>query len=217
MEGLDLAFVRAGLIKFIILVASLAIHEWAHAFVAWKLGDDTGQREGRVTLNPIAHIDVFGTILFPLICIFLFQGSIMFGWAKPVPVNLRNFKHPNRDDFLTTFAGPGSNLMIALVTAVLVGWLARVGPDLSGLAVQIILTNCSLFVFNLLPVPPLDGGRILRLVTGMTWETFVRISTWSMLILLLTLQWGPLRRLLGYAILTFAEPLLRIMAVLAGG
>lgn len=216
MQGLDLEFLSGGLIKFIIIVASLVIHEWAHAIVAWKLGDDTGEREGRVTLYPPAHIDLIGTIIFPLVCIFLFQGRFLLGWAKPVPVNLSNFKHPHRDDFLVTIAGPLSNLLIAVVTAVIVGWVARLGPDLTGLAGQIIITNVSLFVFNLLPVPPLDGGRIMRIATGMTWETFIQISRWSMLVLLLALQWRPVSRALGMIIIMIAEPIYTVMVVLTG-
>ena len=132
MDSLDPTFLRNGVLFFLILVSSLCVHEWAHAWTAWKLGDDTAWHEGRVTLNPLNHIDLVGTVIFPLICIFLLQGVFLFGWAKPVPVNVNRFKNPRLDDFLTTFAGPFSNLLIAIGVAV-------VGV-LQGIVIAIVLS-----------------------------------------------------------------------------
>src|SRR5690606_37317232 len=108
---------RNGLILYIILVASLCVHEWAHAVTADKLGDDTPRQQGRVTLNPFVHIDLMGTVVFPLFCIFFLKGAFFFGWAKPVMINLSSFRHRQRDHILVTLAGPGSNLVLALLAA----------------------------------------------------------------------------------------------------
>lgn len=131
----------------IVLVTSLTLHEFAHAFVAYKLGDNTAHSQGRVSLNPLKHLDPWGTIIF------LFTS---FGWGKPVPVNPINFKNPKRDHALTAFAGPLSNLLIAFI----VGFFLPSYPQ-SFLLVAFFQINISLFVFNLIPIPPLDGSQII--------------------------------------------------------
>jgi Zn-dependent protease len=189
MDGIDLEFIRNGLITFILLVVSLAIHEWAHAFAADRLGDDTPRSQGRVTLNPVAHMDLLGTVIFPLFGIFVLQGSFaLIGWGKPVVTNPANFRHRRRDDILTTLAGPGANLALALLGVL--GGTAVVlhAPRLSELLGPFILMNVALAVFNLLPIPPLDGGLILRTLTGMTEERFNSISRWSGWLLLLAIN-----------------------------
>src|SRR5579871_4471911 len=113
---LDPAIVRNGLITYLILVASFSIHEWAHAIVAEKLGDDTPRSEGRVTLNPMAHIDLWGTVIIPLVNIFVIGSAFSFiAWAKPVRVNRSNFRHRVGDDILVTLAGPASNAVLAFL------------------------------------------------------------------------------------------------------
>jgi Zn-dependent protease len=217
MDSLDPTFIRNGVLFFLILVSSLCVHEWAHAWTAWKLGDDTAWHEGRVTLNPLNHIDLMGTVIFPLICIFLLQGVFLFGWAKPVPVNVARFKNPRFDDFLTTFAGPFSNLLIAIGVALVGGFAQRINPLFAELTYKTIAVNITLFVFNLLPIPPLDGGRILRVAVGMTWETFARISSWSMLALLLLLNLSSgFSYGLGLVMAQIAHPLMLISAMIAG-
>jgi Zn-dependent protease len=218
MDSFDPTFIRNGVLFFLILVSSLCVHEWAHAWTAWKLGDDTAMQAGRVTLNPLNHIDLMGTIIFPLICIFLLQGLFLFGWAKPVPVNVTRFKNLRFDDFLTTFAGPFSNLLIAIVVAVVGGFATRFNPLFAELTYKTIAVNITLFVFNLLPIPPLDGGRILRVVVGMTWETFARISSWSMIALLLALNLSSgFSHGLGLLMAQIAHPLLLISMMIASG
>ncbi len=175
---------RDGLLFFLILVSSLCIHEWAHAWVADKLGDPTPHNEGRVTLNPAAHIDLVGTILFPLFCIFASTSGFFLGWARPVSVNASYFKHPGRDDTLVTLAGPLSNFALTLLAAIVGALTVRFFPQTVELAGRMIEVNAWLFVFNMLPIPPLDGGRILRYFVGMSWETFAMISRWSMFVLL---------------------------------
>lgn len=179
---------RQGLILYFILVASLCIHEWAHAFVADRLGDDTPRSQGRVTLNPLVHMDPFGSVLFPLLCIFVLPGGFFFAWGRPVMINPSNFAHRVRDDILTTAAGPFSNLVLALLFAVIGGFVHRLDPSTVQLFTTGILINVSLAVFNLIPLPPLDGGQIMRHVVGMNDETFIAISRWSFLVLLLLLN-----------------------------
>ena len=167
--------------EFVLLIFSLSFHECAHAWMASRLGDHTARLQGRVTLNPMYHIDPIGTLLFPALMIFgpLIGGGMMggylFGWAKPTPVITRNFRKIVRDDILVTLAGPFSNLLLVIVAviglaAILIyqGQLALGMPlssnvealrTLCDLAIQV---NLALFIFNLLPIPPLDGSHILR-------------------------------------------------------
>lgn len=175
--------------QFAILVFALSLHESAHAWMASRLGDQTARMLGRVTLNPIKHIDPIGTILIPLVMLFLpGYGRFLIGWARPTPVNTRNFKRVTRDDILTTLAGPISNLLAALAATIALIVLAKsnvVGaeavhqlagapanvdllassPVIFPMAVILYLgleVNLLLAFFNLLPIPPLDGSHIFR-------------------------------------------------------
>ena len=213
---LDLATLRTGLLYFIILVCSLCIHEWAHAFTADKLGDHTPRGMGRVTLNPIAHLDLFGTVIFPLVCIFIFRGSFLFGWGKPVLVNRANFARPRRDDTLVTLAGPGANLALALLAAIAGGLLFKSAPRTTEIFMLIIGLNVALAVFNLIPLPPLDGGQVLRHAVNMTEETYVKLSRWSFLILLGAIWLAPVRWVIMAAMTLVATPFIAIYQALAG-
>jgi Zn-dependent protease len=206
--GLSPAALREGLILYIVLVASLSIHEWAHAFAADKLGDDTPRLQGRVTLNPIAHMDLLGTVIFPLVCIFILGGSFFFGWGKPVMVNHANFKHKKRDDILTTLAGPFSNLVLALLAAIAGGLLYKSDPKTAELFMLIISLNVALAVFNMIPLPPLDGSRVMRHVVGMSEETFINLSRWSFLILMVGINLPPIRAALGFVMQICSIPFL---------
>jgi Zn-dependent protease len=214
--GIDPETLRRGLMFYLVLIASLCIHEWAHAFTAHKLGDDTPERDGRVTLNPIVHMDLLGSVIFPLLCIFVFPGGLLFGWGKPVMINVSNFKHRTRDEILTTLAGPGSNLAFALVAAVVGGLLFRVEPRTAELFVQLIGINVLLAVFNLIPLPPLDGGRVMRHIAGMTEETFHNLSRWSFLIIIIAINIPAFRLLLGAVMGIVGAPFLLIFRLLAG-
>ncbi|HEX3891871.1 MAG TPA: site-2 protease family protein [Terracidiphilus sp.] len=185
------------LFEFVLLIFSLSVHECCHAWVASRLGDQTARLEGRVTLNPMYHVDPVGTLLFPALAIFgpligfgMF-GGMLIGWAKPTPVISRNFKKIRRDENLVTLAGPASNLILAALAMVLLlvichavpgsgeapsgrdivlqtfrlNLLDGVNPSLQAavlLGVAAIQINLSLLVFNLFPIPPLDGSRLLR-------------------------------------------------------
>lgn len=162
---------------------SLSVHEWAHAWSAWRLGDDTASREGRLTLNPMAHIDPLGTLLLPLL-------GIPFGWAKPVPVNPVRFNRKvtmSTGMAITAAAGPISNLVLALVCALLLGTGLRIAPaaianqqGIFYLLMYGVQLNVSLAIFNMVPLPPLDGSRILARFIPRHWEegweTFSRVG-----------------------------------------
>lgn len=152
-----------GLTYFVILLFSLSVHESAHAWVALHMGDDTAARQGRVTLNPLAHIDPIGTVAIPLLQIFL-SGLPLLGWAKPTPVSGRNFRHPARSHVLVSAAGPLSNLFLALLfTAGLFVGLrsgARESEPVMALLDAGIRINVLLALFNLIPLPPLDGASV---------------------------------------------------------
>ena len=155
-------------IAFIVLLFSLTIHETAHAWAADRLGDPTARLLGRMSLNPIVHADLFGTILLPLIA--MVSNAPLIGWAKPVPVNARYLGHPRRDYVLIAAAGPASNLVLALAAS-LVAVALPVSPQtlgepnvtapLAALLGQLVRLNVLLAVFNMVPIPPLDGGNVL--------------------------------------------------------
>jgi len=152
--------VAALVIAFLVLIFSLSVHEAAHAWSASQLGDDTAKRLGRVTLNPVVHADPIGTVLLPLIA--MLSGAPVIGWAKPTPVNTRNLGHPRRDHILVTAAGPISNLLIALVaSAAMRSGASSSGGWMDTLVDEALTLNVLLAVFNMLPIPPLDGGQIL--------------------------------------------------------
>jgi Zn-dependent protease len=165
LQHLDFAGI---FISFIVLLFSLTVHEMAHAWTADRFGDPTARLLGRVSLNPMVHADPIGTVLFPLIS--LVSGAVLIGWAKPVPVTVRYLRHPRRDYMLVAAAGPVSNLVLAIFSAILLA-LVPISPQTLGesnvsvpiatFLTRLVSLNVLLAVFNLLPIPPLDGGNVL--------------------------------------------------------
>jgi Zn-dependent protease len=212
---LDPAFIRDGLITFILLIASIAFHEWGHAIVAEMLGDDTPRATGRVTLNPLSHLDTVGTVFIPIVNIFVFGGALPFiGWGKPVMTNPSNLRNRWRDDILIAAAGPAANLLLALV-AIVVGSLVVVAqPRLGELARGLVVMNVGLAVFNLLPIPPLDCAFVLRRPVGMSEATFSSLSRWGGLIILVVVNVGVTERVIVTAVELACSPYARISSAI---
>lgn len=142
---------------------SLTVHELAHAYTAFKKGDNTAKDAGRLTLNPVKHLDLVGSVIMPFIS--FASGLLLIGWAKPVPVNRMNFKNPFRDDALVSFAGPLSNFILAIIFALILSFTYNFQITSSSLVINLlwygVFFNVFLFAFNLLPIPPLDGSHIM--------------------------------------------------------
>jgi Zn-dependent protease len=188
------------LLFYIGLVVLLTFHEFAHAWTAWKCGDDTARLQGRLSLNPIVHIDPIGTVLLPLIMIFAspMVGRFLVGWAKPVPFNPAFLNNRWRDEMLIAMAGPAMNIILAVALVA----FARVAMIFnSEVAVELFLQMAQLSLllcfFNLIPVPPLDGSHVLRNLTRMSYETYFNLSRFGFIAIILILQIPPVRQILG--------------------
>lgn len=204
-----------GLIQYVTLVVMLTFHEFGHAWMASKCGDDTAKHEGRVSLNPLVHIDPIGTVVMPLAMIFLsMSGSalagFLIGWAKPVPVNPNNLRNPKVDDILITMAGPWMNLLLAVAAlgAAKIGLMNGAGGVVQ-FCYMVAVLNLALFFFNLIPIPPLDGSQIMRVVTGMSYETFYQFARYGFLLIIIVMNVTPVPELIG--------KLIRISLSIIGG
>lgn len=203
------------------LVFAIVLHEVAHGWVAEKLGDNTARSMGRLTLNPISHIDLFGTIIMPIMLFYVTNGRMVFGYAKPVPINPYNFKDPKKGMALSSIAGPGINLIMALsfafilrvVLPMLEGFIPRSALESFVLPLVLmlgygVLINVVLAILNMIPIPPLDGSRILYwLLPDKLASLYYRLERFGMLIIMALFAFN----ILGYLIWPILEPVLYVL------
>ena len=200
---MDSQIIVNGLITYLGLIILLTFHEFGHAWMGMRCGDDTARLQGRVSLNPLVHIDPIGTVLLPLIMIFASPsvGRFLVGWAKPVPFNPGNLNNRWRDEMLIAMAGPAMNVILAVV---LVGF-ARIAvmfdnETATHLLLQMAALSLILCFFNLIPIPPLDGSHVLRNLTGMTYDTYFNLSRFGFIAIIIILQIHQVRDLLSFAV-----------------
>ena len=226
--------------KALPLLVAMVLHEYAHGWTADKCGDPTAKTLGRLTLNPLAHIDPFGTIIVPLLCLML-PGSFLIGWAKPVPVDPRYMRQPRRDMALVAAAGPGMNFVVAVASAAVLALLLSINPSvmtsesrqaveaestwaamiltpLALMALYSVLVNVFLGIFNLLPIPPLDGGRIkVSVLPPRPALALARVEPYGMMILVGLLVFDRDLRVIHTFTSTFASGLSgRILSTAVG-
>ena len=216
---LGLNVIQTAAVMVLPLLFAITVHEVAHGWMARRLGDRTAEMLGRLTLNPFKHIDPIGTVLVP--AILLVAGGFIFGWAKPVPVDPRNFDHPRRDMAAVAAAGPMVNLVMALIWAVIakIGLLlAAVSPWISVPLVLMgkigIFLNAILMVLNLLPLPPLDGGRvIIGLLPERLADKVARIEPYGMFLLVGLMITGILGQIIGPPVLLLERLLVLLFGI----
>jgi len=215
---------RTDVVQIVALVLAVVVHETAHGWAAWKNGDPTAKLLGRITLNPIPHVDLFGSVILPVLLI-VTNAPILIGWAKPVPVNARNFRNPRRGFAQVSVAGPASNFLLAVLAAGALKLWVALDPSLRfdpagwhGIHIALplilflqytVLTNLVLGIFNLFPIPPLDGGHFLMgVLPPRQAAALARVEPYGMVIVIGLVMLG--------AIDLFLRPILALMVSLLG-
>ncbi len=220
---MDASALLNGLLFYLCFIPVLTFHEFAHAWTSWKCGDDTAKNLGRVSLNPIVHMELIGTVVLPLMAIFLsLSGSglagFIIGWGKPVPVDLGNLKNPRRDDTLIALAGPGMNLILAFICMGIAkaglilktGGNAGLGEILVSMGLILVQVNLMLAFFNLLPIPPLDGSHVLWNALRLSYESYYQAMRYGFLMVIVAINIPGVREFLGKAIMVSQFFLLKL-------
>jgi Zn-dependent protease len=215
---MDPQTLRDGLLQLILLIISIGLHEFGHAWMADLRGDPLPRMQGRVTLNPFAHADPIGTIALPAIMIFLSPGFGLIGWGKPVQISLPNPKTRRMDDIYITLAGPAMNLVLCGVFAV-IGGLGNFDPKTQEVVIRFLVggiyLNAGLVVFNLIPIPPLDGSRLALRLGLYSEELFLTLARWGFVVLIILVNLPPFLRLMHAGIIQLASPWLGLWDLLS--
>ena len=194
--GLSVAELRSGVIFYIIFIASLCVREYAHAWMVNRLGDPNPAAQGRVSMNPMVHMDLIGSVIFPLICIFIFKGNFVFGWGKMLIPNSSFFENRRKGEVLAALAGPTANFLLLVVVSVIGGIAYRYDPRIVSLYEAVLIINVLLIVLNILPIPPRDGGVLLKHVLRLSEETYLQIAQYGFLFWVAVILIPPLSALL---------------------
>ncbi|MBL9216312.1 MAG: site-2 protease family protein [Opitutaceae bacterium] len=216
----DPVTLRNGAIFYILLVASLCLRAFAQAWFARRRGDPTAAEAGRYTLNPVEHMDLLGTVVLPLICIFYLQPSatgvnFFLAWTKPVPINPSRMRNPERDYLLTQFSTTGMSALLALLGAVIGGLFYRVNPETVQIFGALLTVNATLIVLDCLPLPPLPGALLLKHYGLIKEETFWAIARWSGLAFIILINIPFIKGVLSLVIGITALPFFMVMQAVA--
>lgn len=215
-----------GLLFYLCFIPVLTFHEFAHAWTSWKCGDSTAKDLGRVSLNPIVHMEVVGTVVLPLLAIYLsltqsMLAGFIIGWGKPVPVDLNNLRNPRRDDTLIALAGPGMNLVLAFICMGIakVGMILKAnGIDATGemiatIGVLLVRVNLVLAFFNLLPIPPLDGSHVLWNALRLSWDSYYQAMQFGFILVIVAINIPGVREFIWTATKTTTLLLARLYGI----
>ncbi|MHB1003654.1 MAG: site-2 protease family protein, partial [Thermoleophilia bacterium] len=191
--GIDSGFILQFILTLPALLVSMVFHEVSHGYVAYRLGDDTAMRQGRLSLNPIRHLDPLGSLML-FMTFFSSGGRMLFGWAKPVPIDPRRFSDPRRGMMWVGIAGPASNLLLALACSTLLRYWEPSSELVALSILRVFQLNIILMMFNLMPIPPLDGSRIVGgFLTPRAYMKWMQLDQYGpvFIIILLVMLWGP--------------------------